>query len=164
VGSRAYVRQHAAEMNKITALINTDTGSETPHGWILLGRDDEDAALSPLKPLLSGLGSDRTNNSAEFLFVGDFTGFQLKGVPSLLLWTEVTKYWGLHHKASDTIDSVDKATLLQGDATVIATTYAIANSDTPFASHFRPADVQELLKSTGGLDEMQNLRQFNLLP
>jgi carboxypeptidase Q len=48
VGSRAYVRQHAAEMNKITALINTDTGSETPHGWILLGRDDEDAALSPL--------------------------------------------------------------------------------------------------------------------
>jgi hypothetical protein len=164
VGSSAYVRQHAQEMNRISAMINTDSGSETAHGWILLGRDDEGVALSALKPLLSGLGSDGTNNSAELLFLGDFAGFQLKGAPTLLLWTDLTKYWGLHHQASDTFDSVNKVTLLQGDATVIATTYAIANSDTPFASHYGPAEMIKLLEKDGAFEEMQNLRQLNLLP
>lgn len=110
------------------------------------------------------MGSDGSESSTEFLYFGDHASFHVQGVPTLVLWTDLAKYWTLHHKASDTFDSVNKATLLQGDATVIATAYAIANSDTAFAPHLDAEQMRKTLEKTDDFGVLQNLRQRNLIP
>jgi hypothetical protein len=74
------------------------------------------------------------------------------------------KYMTLHHKASDTFDSVDKASLLQGDATVIATTYTIADSATAFAPHLEAKAVKEMMKPTGRFEDFEYYQEHDLLP
>jgi carboxypeptidase Q len=164
LGSTAYAKAHAAEMSRIDAVLVTDTGGETAKGWYLMGRSDEKTALANIKPLLSGLGSDDTSEDNEFIFETDHAGFDVQGVPSLVLWTDVTKYFTLHHKASDTFDAVNKATLLQGAATVIATTYAIADSAAPFAPHLTPAQVESTLKDAKQWDDYKALKGAGMLP
>jgi len=164
VGSVAYAKQHRTEMNKIDAVLITDTGAELAKGWLLMGRTDEQEALAQVEPLLSGLGSGSTSTETRELLETDHIGFDVLGVPTLVLWTDLTKYMALHHKASDTFDSVDKATLLQGDATVIATTYAIANAATSLAPHLNAAEVREMMKPTGRIEDFEYYKEHDLLP
>ena len=91
-------------------------------------------------------------------------GFDVLGVPTLVLWTGMLEYMTLHHKASDTFDSVDKSQLLQGDATVIATTYAIADAATSFAPHLDGKEVKEMMKPTGRLEDFEYYKEHDLLP
>jgi hypothetical protein len=67
-------------------------------------------------------------------------------------------------RRTDTFDSVDKATLLQGDATVIATTYAIADAATSFAPHLDAKEVKEMMKPTGRLEDFEYCKEHDLLP
>jgi carboxypeptidase Q len=164
VGSVAYAKQHRTEMDKIDAVLITDTGAELAKGWLLMGRTDESEALTQVEPLLSGLGSGSTSTETRELFETDHIGFDVLGVPTLVLWTDMTKYMTLHHKASDTFDSVDKATLLQGDATVIATAYAIANAAAAFAPHLNAAQVKEMMKPTGRIEDFEYYKERDLLP
>jgi Zn-dependent M28 family amino/carboxypeptidase len=164
VGSVAYAKQHRAEMDKLDAVLITDTGGELAKGWLLMGRTDEREALAQVEPLLSGLGSGNTSTETMVLLETDHIGFDVLGVPTLVLWTDLTKYTALHHKASDTFDSVDKATLLQGDATVIATTYAIANGATAFAPRLGAAQVNDMMKPTGRVEDFVYYKEHDLLP
>lgn len=164
VGSVAYAKQHRTEMDKIDAVLITDTGAELAKGWLLMGRTDEQEALAEVEPLLSGLGSGSTSTETRELLETDHIGFDVLGVPTLVLWTDITKYMALHHKASDTFDSVDKATLLQGDATVIATTYAIADAATSLAPHLNAAAVREMMKPTGRIEDFEYYKEHDLLP
>jgi carboxypeptidase Q len=164
VGSVAYAKQHRAEMDKIDAVLITDTGAELSKGWLVMGRTDEQAALAQVEPLLSGLGSEGTSTETRELLETDHIGFDVLGVPTLVLWTDMLKYMTLHHKASDTFDSVDKASLLQGDATVIATTYAIADAATSFAPHLDAKEVKEMMKPTGRFEDFDYYKEHDLLP
>jgi carboxypeptidase Q len=164
VGSVAYAKQHRAELSKVDAVLVTDTGAEPAKGWLVMGRTDEQAALTQVEPLLSGLGSGGTSAETMVLLETDHIGFDVLGVPTLVLWTDLTKYTALHHKASDTFDSVDKATLLQGDATVIATTYAIADAATAFAPHLDAKEVKEMMKPTGRFEDFEYYKEHGLLP
>jgi carboxypeptidase Q len=164
VGSVAYAKQHRTEMDKIDAVLITDTGAEPAKGWLLMGRTDEQEALAQVEPLLSGLGSGGTSDESMVLLETDHIGFDVLGVPTLVLWTDLTKYTALHHKASDTFDSVDKATLLQGDATVIATTYAIADAATAFAHHLDAKEVNEMMKPTNRFEDFEYYKEHGLLP
>lgn len=164
LGSTAYAKAHAAEMGKIDAVLISDTGGETAKGWYLMGRSDEKSALKDVAPVLSGLGSDGTSDDVEFLFETDHAGFDIQGVPSLVLWTDTTKYFTLHHKASDTFDNVNKATLLQGAATVIATAYAIADSSAPFAPHLSQTQVEDMLKGAKQWEDYQALKGAGMVP
>jgi carboxypeptidase Q len=67
LGSAAYVRRHAADLDKIDAVLITDSGSEAAKGWMLMGREDEKSAVEALKPLLSGLGADSPQSFASHL-------------------------------------------------------------------------------------------------
>ena len=118
----------------------------------MLGREDEKPAVDKLKPLLAGLGSDGTTSDTEFVFEADNAAFEVAGVPALFLWTDMTKYMGLHHKASDTFDSVVQKDLTQGTATLAVTAYAIADSETPFAEHLSTDQVEAMLKQAHQLE------------
>ncbi|MCU1323404.1 MAG: hypothetical protein JWM43_3053 [Acidobacteriaceae bacterium] len=129
-----------------------------------MGREDEKQALAAIEPLLSGLGSDKTDPSTEFLFETDHAGFDVLGVPTLVLWNGVDKYFKLHHQASDTFDSVVQADFTQGVATTAATAYAIADAAQPFAPHYTPAEVEAMLKKANELENYTALKALNWVP
>jgi hypothetical protein len=164
LGSSAYVRQHLADLPKIDAVLVSDSGSGAAMGWSLMGRDDEKEAVAALKPLLAGLGADGASSNADYLFSSDQAAFDVLGVPSLVLWNDTEKYPALHHKASDTFDSVVEKDLAQDAAVIAVTSYAIADSAAPFASHLSSAEMQAVLQKSGKLDGYSYLKKVGVLP
>ena len=164
LGSAAYVRQHAADLDKIDAVLVTDSGSEPAKGWMLMGRDDEKSAVEALRPLLAGLGADGISTDATFAFQTDHAAFEFRGVPVLVLWTGTDKYETLHHKASDTFDSVVQKDLAQGTAAVAVTAYAIADSAQSFGPHLSPADVRSMADKSGNVSTYDYFKANGALP
>ena len=164
LGSTAYTRAHVADIPKIDTILITDTGAQPAKGWYLMGRDDTKDAVASLKPVLSGLGADGTSSDTEFIFETDHASLDVLGVPTLVLWNDTDKYFTLHHKASDTFDSVVQKDLAQGAAVTAVTAYAIANANAPLGKHLTPDEVQAMLKKAGNLDEYEFLKKANSLP
>ena len=164
IGSTSYVRHHLAEMPSIAAVLISDTGAQPAKGWYVMGRNDEQKALANIEPLLIGLGSGKTTPSTEFLFQTDHISFDLLGVPTLVLWNDTDKYFKLHHKASDSFDSVVQADLNQGVATTAATAYAIADSAQAFAPHYTHAEIEDMLKEAREFDDYQYFKSAGIFP
>jgi len=164
VGSTAYAKKHAADMASIDAVLISDTGAQPSRGWYVMGREDEKQSIAPIEPLLAGLGAGSTSSDTEFLFETDHAGFDVQGVPTLVLWNGVDKYFRLHHQASDTFDSVVQADLNQGVAVTAATAYAIADSAQPFAPHLTPAEVHAMLKKANEFDNYITLKSLDWVP
>ena len=164
LGSTAYARAHLAEIPKIDTILITDTGAQPAKGWYLMGRDDAKDAVASLKPVLSGLGADATSSDTEFIFETDHAAMDVLGVPTLVLWNDTDKYFTLHHKASDTFDSIVQKDLTQGAAVTAVTAYAIANAKAPLGKHLSPDEVQAMLKKAGNLEEYEFLKKANSLP
>ncbi len=164
LGSTAYTRAHLADISKIDTILITDTGAQPAKGWYLMGREDTKEAVASLKPVLSGLGADGTNADTEFIFETDHAAMDVLGVPTLVLWNDTDKYFTLHHKASDTFDSVVRKDLTQGAAVTAVTAYAIANASAPLGKHLSSDEVQAMLKKAGNLEEYEFLKKANSLP
>jgi hypothetical protein len=164
IGSTAYVRHHVADLANIDTVLISDTGAQPAKGWYVMGRNDEQKALTNIEPLLTGLGSDKTTPSTEFLFQTDHISFDLLGVPTLVLWNDVDKYFKLHHKASDSFDSVVQADLNQGVATTAVTAYAIADAAEPFAPHYTHAQIEDMLKEAKQFDDYQYFKSAGVFP
>jgi carboxypeptidase Q len=164
LGSAAYARQHAPDLPSVDAILVTDGGSQPANGWFVMGHEDEKTSLAALKPLLAGLGGDQASLDTAFLLSSDHAPFNVLGVPTLVLSTEREKYFALHHKASDTFDSVVQKDLTQGAAVIAVTAYAIADSQDPFAKHLSPAEVQSLLEKTGSIEQYNFLKKSGVMP
>ncbi|HTH53863.1 MAG TPA: M20/M25/M40 family metallo-hydrolase [Edaphobacter sp.] len=164
IGSTAYARSHQNQMSTIDCVLISDTGAQPAKGWYVMGREDEKEALTNVEPLLSGLGSADTTLSLEFLFETDHIAFDLLGVPTLVLWNETDKYFKLHHKASDSFDSVNQADLNQGVATAAATAYAIADSSESFAPHDTPMQIEEMLRKNNQYDDYEFFKSTGIFP
>jgi len=146
LGSYAYTQLHKSELSKCVAVVNTDNGSGHPKGWKVEGREDLKQAMQPWSDgLLQGLGGG--DLSMETTYDTDHGPFVLQGIPSLDLWVDMTKYFEVHHKSSDTLDKVDVVDFKAGEAIVAVTAYAIAESDKPIARHIDHAAVGEILKN-----------------
>jgi Zn-dependent M28 family amino/carboxypeptidase len=129
-----------------------------------MGREDEKSAVEALKPLLAGLGGDGISSDATFAFQTDHAPFEFRGVPELVLWTGTDKYETLHHKASDTFDSVVQKDLAQGAAVVAVTAYAIADSPQLFASHLSPAEVRSMTEKSDNVAVYDYFKKIGALP
>ncbi len=145
LGSYAYTQAHKSELGNCVVVLNTDNGSGRPKGWKVEGRKDlKDAMQSWSDGLLKDLsGGDL---SMEMTYDTDHGPFVLQGIPALDLWVDLSKYFEVHHKSSDTIDKVDMLDFKAGEAIVAVTAYAVAQSDKPIAPHIDHAAVGEILK------------------
>ncbi len=151
-GSYAYTQSHKSELDKCIAVLNTDNGAGHPKGWKVEGREDLKKAMQPLSDgLLKNL--DGGDLSLDTTYDTDHGPFMLQGIPALDLEVDLTKYFEVHHKSSDTFDKVDSLDFKGGEAIVAVTAYAIAQSETPIAPHIDHAAVGEILKKAK-LDEM----------
>jgi len=164
LGSNAYVQQHQGDLAKIDAVLVTDSGAEPAKGWSLEAREDEKSPMATIGPLLAGLGAVDISTNTGDIFSTDHAAFDVSGVPTLVLWTAGDKYRTLHHKASDTFDSVVQKDLTQGSTVVTVTAYAIADSREPFATHSSADDVRAMLEKSGDWDGYTYLKQIGALP
>ena len=129
LGSTAYARGHAAELDRLVAVLNSDAGTGRTIGWTAPGRADVIRAVRPLtRDVLRELDAATFDESLRYAFQSDGAPFVLAGIPTLDLNADDTKYEDIHHKASDTIDRVDARNLAVGAATVAGTAYAIADT------------------------------------
>ena len=145
LGSQAYVKAHANELDKCVAVLNTDNGAGHPNGWKVEGRKDVEDALKPFsKALLTGLSGGGVSQQTSF--DTDHGHFMLAGIPALDLWVDMKPYGEVHHKTSDTIDKVDAHNLALGSAIVAISGWVIAERVEPIAPHIDHAAVAEILK------------------
>jgi carboxypeptidase Q len=152
LGSYAYAQSHKSELKNCEAVLNTDNGSGHPKGWKVEGREDLKQAMQPWSDgLLQNLGGG--DLSLEMTYDTDHGPFVLQGIPALDLWVDMSKYFEIHHKSSDTLDKVDLLDFKAGEAIVAVTAYGMAESDKPIARHIDHAAVKEILKNAK-LDEL----------
>jgi hypothetical protein len=129
VGSTAYARAHASELDRVVAYLNTDAGTGRVIGWTSPGRADVVRAVRPLlRDAFDELHAATFDESLRYAFQSDGAPFILAGVPTLDLNADDARYETIHHKAADTIDRVDARQLAVGAAVVAATAYAVADA------------------------------------
>jgi carboxypeptidase Q len=145
LGSRAYVRTHAAELPNCVAVLNTDHGAGHPQGWRVYRQDLLQSMIPISRSLLRDLGGDRLSD--EMGFDSDSESFFTAGVPTLELMVDTTGYSDFAHKQGDTFDKVDPIFFKLDAAIVAVTAYTIAESPHPIARHLRKEEVKELLKN-----------------
>jgi hypothetical protein len=130
LGSRDYVRKHAAEMPRISAYLNVDNGSGRLRG--VYGQYNEEAVrifeqiLAPFKDL--GIVASRFHPTGGT----DHLAFDGVGVPGFQFIQDPLEY-GIrsHHSHVDTYERLVLDDLKQAATIVAWTVYTIANRDQP---------------------------------
>ncbi|HET6956227.1 MAG TPA: M20/M25/M40 family metallo-hydrolase [Vicinamibacterales bacterium] len=145
LGSTAYVRAHAAELERVVALLNADAGTGRMIGWTAPGREDMVRAVRTLAgSVLDELGAGTFDESLRYAFQSDGAPFVLAGIPTLDLNADDTTYEDIHHKATDTMERVDARQLAVGAAAIAATAYAIADAPLRIAPRLDRRAVEQL--------------------
>ncbi|HXN22681.1 MAG TPA: M20/M25/M40 family metallo-hydrolase [Candidatus Dormibacteraeota bacterium] len=155
LGSHAYVQQHAAELDKIRAMIAFDEGIGRVSGYSLGGRKDIEAGVrEALKPLESWGSNHHTADA----FIGtDNFDFLLEGIPNLVANQEESNYLPNYHAQSDTFDKVDIRELKLHAALAAATAWGIADRADPLGKRLSRAEVEAVLRDTSLDKQMQLL-------
>ena len=157
LGSRAYVKAHAAELGAVVAYLNTDYGAGPPIGWDADGRDDLVVAMKPIADsLLAGLGASALQTKIRC--DTDHCPFWIQGIPTLNLDVDTSAYEDIHHLASDTVDKVKDHPLADGAAAVAVAAWTIAQLPERIApradhetigKHLKGAEVLPWLRESG---------------
>jgi carboxypeptidase Q len=154
VGSFAYVKSHAAELEKIRAVIIFDSGSGRVPGYSLGGRRDTEAGLRQILKPLEGWGV--TEHTADASFGTDNFDFLLEGVPTFVANNEIANYLANYHAASDTFDKVDQRELKLNTVIAALTTWGIADRAEPPGKRLSRTELEAMMKETG-LDQQMKL-------
>jgi len=155
IGSHEYVKAHAAELDKIRAVIVFDDGSGRTNGFSLGGRTDTDAPLRQiLKPLETWNVGEHTPDAS---FGTDNFDFLLEGVPTFVANQELSNYLANYHAASDTFDKVDQRELKMNTVIAALTAWGIADRSEPIGKRQTRGELDAMVKQTGLDQQMQLL-------
>jgi carboxypeptidase Q len=147
LGSRAYAKAHAGELDRTRAFLLMDSGAQTPLGFVTNGRED---LVARMKEILSGpraLGATEISTEADM--ESDNATFMVAGVPSLTLKVAAGDYEVRHHAITDTFENVDPHALAWDTAVIAIAAYEIATAESRLGHRQSRAEVKELLRKTG---------------
>jgi len=144
LGSKAYVEQHKAELDRTWAVINTDSGAQAPLGLQLYGRKDLEPATKKLLEPLSPIGANRM--ALDATFESDEEAFMVVGVPVYSLLVEEGDYNFRHHTIIDTFEHIDPRMLGLQTAVMTVVGYELAQAAQAPGRRLSSAEVHELLK------------------
>ena len=128
-GSKAYEKDHAAEMQNHFAAFETDGGAGHPLGLYLKTKPEVKVMLAPVAAILqeSGAGALSFTEHAG----ADIEPLDKAGVPSFAPIQDSRFYFNYHHTAADTLDKIVPKELAENSAVVAVAAYALANSEQP---------------------------------
>jgi len=155
VGSFAYVKSHAAELDKIRGVIIFDSGSGRVPGYSLGGRHDTEAGLQQILKPLTAWGV--TQHTADASFGTDNFDFLLEGVPTFVANNEIANYLANYHAASDTFDKVDQREMKMNTVVAALTAWGVADRAEPLGKRLSRAELDSLVKDTGLDQQMKAL-------
>jgi len=125
-GSRAYVKEHAGELGKLSGYFNLDNGSGKIRGVYLQGNDAMrpvfESWLSPFRDLGVTTVSIRNTGGTDHL------SFDAAGVPGFQFIQDPLDYGTItHHSSMDTYDHAIPEDLMQAAAVIANVVYDTAN-------------------------------------
>lgn len=146
VGSKAYVRQHQAELGSITAMVQIDGVDQVWTDWMVFGRKDVQAALlRALSPLGTASGVPRTEPLGPlFLAFSDHAPFALEGIPTTFAFKreEVLGPDPKIHTPEDAFAGISSALLASSAATHVVLVHQLLDAEEPLAPRLKPDEVQ----------------------
>jgi carboxypeptidase Q len=135
-GGKAYRDAHRAELGKIVAAFETDSGSERIKAFSLdLRKASPEAKAGALASLKKLGGVLEPFGSIDLRLGGsgaDVSPMVAEGVPGIGVGHAATHYFDVHHTHADTLDKVDPDDLAYNAATLASFAYALAQSDMRF--------------------------------
>jgi carboxypeptidase Q len=159
LGSIAYKKTHAGELQNHVAAVILDNGQGPVTALNMGGHADLLAAVAPFVSTLNAFGKITANDDTEF---GTDTGpFIIAGLPGINLDQDSPEYRYTHHSNVDSFDKIDEA-VLDRDATVQAlVAFWIADRPERLASPWPPEKTAQMLVEHH--DDVF-LKLFNLWP
>ncbi len=158
LGSEAYTRQHANEMERHIVTVTFDTGSGKTTGFYLNGRAE---LRKPLRDTLAAGGLDVTDDTTAAINGTDNFDFLLSGVPNLVAVQEWAPYLPNYHAESDVFDWVNKSEAKNNAAIAAVLVWGFAQNAERPAPHQTRAQVEELLRNTRLDEQMKTLGQWD---
>jgi Zn-dependent M28 family amino/carboxypeptidase len=158
LGSSAYVKKHAAELDRHVAVVIYDIGSGKLTGMYLNGREDVRAPVETALSRVAALGP--FTQSPEALDGTDNFYFLLAGVPNIVGMQDAGPYLPDYHAESDTLDKVDEREAKAAEAALAALVWDFANSEERIGKRQSRSEVDALLKATHLDDQMKAFGQW----
>jgi hypothetical protein len=145
LGSWAYVKTHAAELDRHVMAASFDIGSGRISGFLTNGRPELDAVIAAALAPVAPLGPFK--QETEPVVGTDNYDFMMEGVANLVGNQESANYGPNYHARSDTFDKVDLDQLKKNAAIVGAVTWGFANADVSWGRQSRK-EIQALVDGT----------------
>ncbi|HEX4181177.1 MAG TPA: M28 family peptidase [Caulobacteraceae bacterium] len=127
----AYARTHKDEVAKIVLAGESDEGGDPAWSVQLPKGALSDPAMQAMAGVLAPL-KIYINPAPATISGADVAGLGMLGVPQLIIHTDATRYFDIHHSADDTLDKLDPKGLDQNVAAWAVMIYAAAESDIDF--------------------------------
>lgn len=159
MGSRAYVADHKADLDKIAGVIAIDSGTGKITGYSVGGRKDVAASVQPLLAPLAQFGAHQVLMNAE---TGtDHFDFMLQGVPTFMVEQVEANYMENYHAVSDTFDKVDFAQLKKNAAEEAVLVWELANLTGRVGPRLHRAEIEQTLRETHLDQEMKSMEMWD---
>jgi carboxypeptidase Q len=146
IGSRAYVRQHRAELGAVTAMVQIDGVAQVWTDWMVFGRKDVEAGLRrALAPLGAAGGTPRLEPlGALYLAFSDHSPFALEGIPTTFAYKreEVLGPEPKIHTPEDAFAAISPALLASSTATHAVLIRQLLDADAPLAPRLGPEEIR----------------------
>ena len=155
VGSRMYVQQHQAELDRTSAVIVYDSGAGRVTGYSLGGRADIQAGVTQVLEPLSAWGVN--THTLDASTGTDNLDFLLEGVPTLVANQDESNYMPNYHAASDTLDKVDLRNVQLHVAIAALTAWGIAERRALLGARQSRQEIEALMKTTGLEQQLKTL-------
>lgn len=127
-GALAYAKDHADELPRHVAALESDGGASMPIGFrTTLDGAARDTFVAPFLDALERLGATRFETS-EYSGA-DTMPLVNAGVPGFGLMTESRLYFDYHHTAADTLDKIDGDEISRATAAFAALTWMLAERE-----------------------------------
>ena len=153
IGSRAYVRDHAAEIGNTVAVVVYDLGVARVRGYFLGGRPE----MAPvLQEILAPLAAWQVDAHPPDAFAGtDHFDFLLAGIPTLVADQDPAPYLPDYHAESDTFDKVDPRALRLQTVVAALTVWGLADRPARPAARLDAAGVAAIVRDRALKVQMQ---------
>ena len=138
-GGTSYRDRHQQETH--VAAIETDSGVFKPEGFGFTGTDRARALVKAIAGLLSPIGATGVAADGGGADIGPLV--RAKGVPSLSLDVEGSRYFEFHHTPADTLERLDPAHVADCAASLAVMAYVLADlpERLPWAPPATPAPL-----------------------
>lgn len=129
-GGRAYQADHAAELARHVAALESDLGAGRPTGFSWNAGPTAEPLVREIAALLEPLGGNDLRSTGAG--GADIFRLILAGVPLFTVRQDASRYFDWHHTANDTFDKIEPESLDRMTAAVAVFAYVAASVPEPF--------------------------------